>query len=158
MYLVIILGLTVVLPIASVLLELALSDAAFGLLLIGKWFVFWGVGVRLLLASIRQILQPSFTATAIFRIQDPAAEKLVTEIGFGNVSMGLVAALSLLFPHWLVPSGLTGGLYLGLAGLKHIANGERTGAETIAMVTNLLVAGIAGVTIIPAFLAHAGAA
>jgi hypothetical protein len=31
--------------------------------LVGKWFVFWAaVGVRLGLAGLRQILQPSFTA------------------------------------------------------------------------------------------------
>jgi hypothetical protein len=158
MYLVIVLGLTVVLPTTSILLEMTTSGTTLSLLLVGKWFVFWGVGVRLLLGGIRQVLQPSFTAATIFRIQDPAAEKLVTEIGFGNVSMGLVAALSLLLPNWLVPGGLAGGLYLGLAGLKHIANSERTHAENIAMVTDLLVAGITGVTIVPAFIAHAGAA
>jgi len=155
MYVIIVLGLTVVLPIASIVLQLVFSDAAFGLLLIGKWFVFWGVGVRLLTAGIRQVLQPSFTARTIFKIRDPAAEKLMTEIGFGNVSMGLVAALSLLLPHWLVPSGLAGGLYLGLAGLKHIANGARTRMEDIAMVTDLLVAGMIGVAIIPILLVHA---
>ena len=155
MYLVIILGLTVVLPTASILLELAFSDAGSGLLTVGRWFVFWGVGVRLLLGGLRQVMQPSFTAATIFKIQDPAAEKLVTEIGFGNVSMGLVAALSLFLPSWLVPSGLAGGLYLGLAGLKHIANRTRTREEDIAMVTDLLVAGIVAVAVMPIFLAHA---
>jgi hypothetical protein len=34
-------------------------------LLLGRWFVFWAVGVRLLTAGIRQIAQPRFTAETI---------------------------------------------------------------------------------------------
>ena len=119
-----------VLPIVSTLAELWWRGAPGLLFAAGKWFVFWAVGVRLLIAGIRQVLQPSFTASTIFRITDPAAEKLVTEIGFGNLSMGLVAALTLLFPAWLVRAGLTGGLYLALADFKHLANSHRTREET----------------------------
>jgi hypothetical protein len=137
----------VVLPVASIIVEFASSGGDL-LLVAGKWFVFWAAGIRLLLAGVRQVLQPSFTASTIFRITDPAAEKLVTEIGFGNLSMGLVAALSLAFPVWLVPAGLAGGLYLGLAGVKHAANPNRAREENIAMVTDLLVALVIAVTLI----------
>jgi hypothetical protein len=149
------LGLTVIVPITSIVLETALSGGALSLLLIGKWFVFWGAGVCLLLAGLCQVLQPSFTAATIFKIRDPEAKKLVTEIGFGNLSMGLVATLSLVFPNWLVPSGLAGGLYLGLAGLKHIGSNNRTREENLAMVTDLIVAVVVGMTIVPAVLYRA---
>lgn len=140
MYLAAILGLMVVLPVASILIEWMASDGSDLLFITGKWFVFWAVGIRLLLAGIRQVAQPSFTAAQIFRITDPAAEKLVSEIGFGNLSMGLVAALTLLVPGWLVPAGLAGGLYLALAGIKHLTNSERTREENIAMISDLGVA------------------
>ena len=35
------------------------------LCLVGRWFVFWAVGVRLSLAGLRQFLQPAFTARQI---------------------------------------------------------------------------------------------
>ncbi|WP_201834612.1 DUF6790 family protein [Microvirga zambiensis] len=155
MYLVIVLGLTVVLPVASILFETLVWGAALGLPLIGKWFVFWAIGIRLFLAGIRQVLQPSFTAATIFRIKDPEAENLVSEIGFGNLSMGLIGIVSLAAPDWLVPSGVAGGLYLGLAGLKHIASKDRTREETIAMVTDLFVALIVGIAIVAILLRHA---
>lgn len=153
MYLVMVLGLMIVLPVVSIVVEMVRSASSADLLPVAaKWFVFWSAGVRLLAAGIKQVLQPSFTASTIFKIGDPAAEKLVTEIGFGNLAMGLVATLSLLIPAWVVPAGLAGGLYLGLAGLKHVANRDRTREENLAMTTDLVVALVIGVTIIGAIL------
>jgi hypothetical protein len=43
MYLVGVLGLTVVLPVVSILLDTALSGSAITLSLVGKWFVLWAV-------------------------------------------------------------------------------------------------------------------
>lgn len=57
-----------VLPAISVLAEALLSHGSIDLmLLIGKWFVFWGVGVRLFIAGVRQVAQPQFTAESIFQ-------------------------------------------------------------------------------------------
>jgi hypothetical protein len=139
MYPAIVIGMTVVFPLVSIIVEFLLGSAI-APDLIARWFVFWAVGVRLFTAGLRQVLQPSFTAKAIFNIGDPAAEKLVTEIGFGNLAMGSIAAVSLVFPNWVLPAGLTGGLYLGLAGLKHVANKDRTPKENVAMITDLVVA------------------
>lgn len=140
MYLVIIWGLTLVIPAISVLIAMSLTPNPDIVLIVGTWFTFWGVGIRLLTAGVRQVMQPAFTAKTIFRIQDPEAEKLVSEIGFGNLAMGLVGALTLLVPAWLAPAALTGGLYLGLAGIKHVLNAKRTREETHAMLTDLIVA------------------
>ncbi|MBB3977523.1 hypothetical protein GGQ64_002729 [Rhizobium azooxidifex] len=148
MYLLMLLALMVVLPIVSILIEQVSGTDASLLFLIGKWFVFWIVGVRLLLAGVRQVMQPSYTATKIFQIKDPEAEKLVTEIGFGNLAMGLVGVLTLLEPAWVVPAGLTGGLYLGLAGVKHAMNADRSRAENIAMATDFFGAAVIAVGVI----------
>ena len=49
MYLVIVTLLMLVLPVGSIAAEYFSGGAAPLMLLVGKWFVFWSVGVRLLL-------------------------------------------------------------------------------------------------------------
>jgi hypothetical protein len=53
--------------------------------------------------------------------------------------------LSLLSQAWLAPAGLAGGLFLGLAGIKHAMNTERNAKENVAMMTDLLVACVVAV-------------
>jgi hypothetical protein len=114
-----------------------LHSSAGPLSLIGKWFVFWGVGVRLMLAGLRQIANPAFTADAIFGIKEKAALTIVQELGFGNLSIGLLGVLALARTEWIVPAAITGGLFYGLAGGKHLIKGQRNRTETIAMVSDL---------------------
>src|SRR5690348_9608196 len=88
--------LLLVLPAASVLVEHTLSAGSTDLMwLIGKWFTFWACGVRLFMAGVMQVSKPEFTAGSIFNLSDPAAYGLVREVGFGNLSMGTIALLSL---------------------------------------------------------------
>jgi predicted DNA repair protein MutK len=99
--------------------------------------VFWGVGLRLLLAGLKQVAQPSFTAEKIFGVTDEKAFPLVQEIGFGNLSIGLLGAVSLFQPNWVVPAALVGCIFFGLAGLKHLTQPARNRNETIAMVSDI---------------------
>jgi hypothetical protein len=63
-----------VLPLISVVAEASmLSDAGALMSLIGKWFTFWAVGVRLFSAGVMQSLRPQFTAESIFAIKDQSA-------------------------------------------------------------------------------------
>ena len=140
MYLATIVLLMAVFPLASIAVEATVHGPAELMMLAGKWFVFWGVGIRLLTAGIRQSLQPSFTAVSIFGIRDPDAQKIVQELGFANVSMGLLGVLSLAFPAWLVPSALAGCVFYALAGVKHVFNAGRSAKENIATVSDLLFA------------------
>src|SRR6478609_6215113 len=101
MYWLMIVGLMGVLPIGSVLLEWLFLDGGGGpagpaglVALIGKWFVFWAIGVRLFLAGLRQIADPAFTAKTIFRIEDPKALIVVQELGFANMALGLLGIAS----------------------------------------------------------------
>ncbi len=136
MYYLMIVGLMGVLPVASVLIEHFVNHADL-VLLTGKWFVFWAGGIRLLLAGVRQIANPAFTAKTIFEIADPAAGKVVTELGFANVAMGLVGTASILRPDWVLPVAVVTGLYYGLAGIKHIFNANRNRIETWATASDL---------------------
>ena len=51
--------------------------------------------------------------------------------------------ISLLMPLWLLPAALTGGLFLGLAGIRHVMKAERTARGNIALVTDLIVSAAA---------------
>jgi len=62
--------LTIVLPVGSAVTELLLTPGADVVWLIGKWFTFWGIGVRLLLASMSQIFKPEATARTILGFQN----------------------------------------------------------------------------------------
>ena len=66
-------------PAGSILIEWSLDQSSL-LWLIGKWFVFWAVGVRLLLAGVRQYFQPAFTAKDILGIESPDVFVLVREL------------------------------------------------------------------------------
>ncbi len=138
MYLVSVILLLFVLPTACVAVEALWVGGADLLLLIGKWFVFWAVGVRLFMAGLRQVVQPQFTSESIFEIKDRAAFAIVREVGFGNLSMGTLGLASLAISGFLVPAAIVGGLYYGLAGVGHLLRGGRNFNGQTAMVSDLL--------------------
>jgi hypothetical protein len=104
--------------------------------LAGKWYVFWACGIRLLLAGIRQVSQPRFTATEFFDLDNVKAFPIVREIGFGNLAIGILGICTIFRPAWLVPAAIVGGVYYGLAGLGHLMCDERNWMETLAMVSD----------------------
>jgi len=129
------------LPLGSIAAEWALTAPAPSLLLLtGKWFVFWAVGVRLVLAGLRQVAAPDFTARAIFRIELPEALPLVRELGFANLAAGVLGIVSLAWPSFVLPAAIWGALFLGAAGVMHARRAGRSRNGTVAMVSDLFVA------------------
>jgi len=98
------------------------------------------MGVRLLTAGLRQIIQPAFTAKTILGIQGDDALVLVQELGFANVAMGLLGCLTLLQPLWTLPAAIVGGPFYALAGGKHVTQKNKGFNEVVAMVSDLLMA------------------
>lgn len=142
MYFAIVATLMFGLPVLSIGIEAAVRGAAPAAPLVGKWFVFWSVGVRLFTAGLRQILQPEYTANVILGLQSGESLLLVRELGFANVAMGAIGMLSLPFPAWRLPAALAGGIFYGLAGINHIFQGHRNQLENVAMVSDLLVSAV----------------
>jgi hypothetical protein len=137
MYFASVLLLLLIFPLVSIAAEaIRLGHGIANVGLIGKWFVFWAVGVRLFIAGARQVLQPSFTATEIFEIHEPKAFAIVRELGFANLSMGLLGLCSLWHREWLLPAAIVGGLYYCLAGLGHIPQPHKNTKEYIAMISD----------------------
>jgi hypothetical protein len=140
MYFVTVTLLTFVLPVASILLDHAMSATAVAwFALIGKWFVFWSAGVRLILAGLRQFFQPGFTARDIFGLRSDDALPIVRELGIANFGTGIVGALALAKPTFVLPVAISAAIFYGIAGVRHALDTERTLNQTVAMVTDLFV-------------------
>jgi len=140
MYLAIVILLMGIMPVGSILVEhFGDPGGADWWVLIGKWFVFWSVGVRLALAGFRQVVQPAFTAEKIFEIRDRAALIVVQELGFANLAMGLLAVLTLAAPQWTAAAALAGAVFYGLAGARHVIKGGLNRNEMIATVSDIFI-------------------
>jgi hypothetical protein len=140
MYLSTILLLMLVLPTGAIFAEtFFLHSSAPPMMLIGKWFVFWSAGVRLLIAGLRQFFDPRFTAEQIFGFKGDDALPVVRELGVANFSMGVVGLISLARPSFTLPVAIAAAIFYGVAGVRHLAERDRTGNENIAMVSDLFV-------------------
>ena len=129
MYLLATLALMLVLPVASVLIEALARHGTMPLIvLIGKWFVFWSAGVRLILAGLRQFFQPSFTAEQIFDLKSAEVLPIVRELGIANFSAGVVGVLSLIEPGFVLPAAVAAMIFMASRdfAMRRITSGRAT--------------------------------
>lgn len=141
------------LPLVSIGIDIGTHQAPV-LAAVGKWYVFWAVGIRLLLAGLRQSVQPRYTAKHILGIEGDEALLLVRELGFANIALGLVGTASLFAASWTQPAALAGGVFYLLAGIGHVFQHERNRLEQVAMYSDLF----AGVVLLGFFCAAAALA
>jgi hypothetical protein len=129
-----------VLPVGSIYADQAHYHASVPILmLLGKWFVFWSAGVRLLVAGLLQFFQPRFTSQQIFGIRSDDALPLVRELGIANFATGIVGIASLAKPSFTLPIAIVAAIFYGVAGIRHATESGRTRNEIIAMVSDLFV-------------------
>ena len=110
--------------------------------LVGKWFLFWGVGVRLSVAGLSQVLTPGFTAAMLHL--ETGAHVVIQELGFTNLLLGGIALLSLCQPGYRILA--TGGAgFMGFAGFLHLSrlSPETTTNETLALISDLWIFAVA---------------
>ena len=137
-YLLSVILLTLVLPALSIVVEcLTRGEQIRSPILWGKWVIFWAVGVRLLTAGLRQVLNPSFTARAIFNIEDHSSHAIVRELGFANICFGATGIISLFVPSWRVVSAFASGLFYGIAGISHIVKKPAGPNEVVALASDI---------------------
>lgn len=139
MYLVMVVGLMVVLPIVSIVVELIVAPGSDPLTVTGKWFLFWGAGMRLFTAGLSQITRPQFTAQNILGETSTTSNQLVQELGFANLGLGVVGILGPWMPGWLVPAAIAPAIFLLAAGIRHIVKPGKNAKELIATLSDLLV-------------------
>jgi hypothetical protein len=128
----------VVLPILSVGVDhFFFHDAVPLMQLIGKWFVFWSAGVRLLLAGLWQFFKPRFTSEKIFGITTDDPLPFVRELGIANFSTGVAGVCALAMPGFVLPVALIAAIFYGIAGIRHATDHGRGAKQKFAMVTDL---------------------
>lgn len=148
MYVVIVLLQTVVLPLLFGVIEMVARPGDDIVLVFGKWFLFWGVGTRLVLAGAFQVTHPEFTVRNILGAPDASAAQIAQELGFANLAMGIVAVVATFVPDWWAAAAIPGGLYLGQAGLRHVRKPGKDREEVVATWTDLLVAAAMAVFVV----------
>lgn len=127
MYYAIIIGCFFVFPVASILIERhrrrRRGDEADLAVLVLRWFTFWIAGVRLFIDGLMQAVRPEFTAETIFDTTDPAVLPFISELGYANLGIGLIGLISIRATSWTPPAAVAGAVFLGLAGIRHLADG-----------------------------------
>ncbi len=91
-------------------------------------------------ASLRQLIQPRYTAETILGIKGDEPLLIMREPGIANAAIGTIGAGSLLAPGWLMAEALAGGIFYGLAGVNHAVRPHRNRLENVAMTSDLFVA------------------
>lgn len=137
-----------VLPVASIIVERVFHVDSNLVLLIGRWFVFWSVGVRLLLAGLRQTAQPEYTARQIFHMSGDEALPIVRELGFANISAGVLGLASLAAPSFVLPAALYAALYYGFAAVGHVRERNRSANENLAMASDFFICAVLAIFVI----------
>jgi hypothetical protein len=142
MYIAIVALTMLILPVVSIAIDYDLHPSSSAVVLVGRWFVFWGVGVRIALAGMRQFFQPSFTARDIFHTTSDEVLPIVRELGVANFSAAVVALLSLAMPSFVLPAAISAAIFYGIAGIRHFAERDRSPNENIALGSDLFMASL----------------
>ena len=141
MYLYFILATLWVLPLLAIGMEYR-RQAGPLLELVGKWFLFFGVGVRLSVAGLSQTLNPGFTAAMLHL--DARSHVIIQELGFTNLLLGGIAVFSLFRPGYRILA--TGGAgFMGFAGFLHLSrlSPETATNEILALISDLWIFAVA---------------
>ena len=85
------------------------------------------MGTRLLVAGVSQVFRPQFTVQNILGAP------------FANLTFGVLGILGTFIPGWAVPAAIAGGLFLGLAGFRHLPKKHPNVKESVATWTDLLI-------------------
>lgn len=155
-YLLSILLTAVVIPLGGAVVEHFMYEAAWSALLFSKWFIFSAGGLRLLVAGIKQVMDPAFTAQRIFHIQGTESLPVVRELGFANCCLGSLGVVSLFAPQWRMAAAFASGLYFTFAALGHIAKKPVGPNERLALWSDVLIAAGLVASLVVQFLAMNG--
>ena len=128
-----------ILPLLSIASECIVEKESMDWILIGKWFIFWAIGIRLFTAGIKQSSNPEFTAVKIFKMKSSESFVVIRELGFANIALGVMGILSVINSNWRILAAITGGLFFGLAGIQHLFKRPDSRNELIAMLYDITV-------------------
>lgn len=138
-YLMMNISFALLLPAISVVVEHYIDHATIAWHLVAKWLIFWGAGMRLFTAGIKQAATPEFTAINIFKIKGKESYVIIRELGFANISLGIMGILSALNDSWRMLAAIATGIFFGFAATQHCAKKPCSANEKVALCYDMFI-------------------
>ena len=132
-------ALIAVLPIAAAALESRVDQLALSWPIYWKWFIFWGVGIRLFFKGVKLASTPQFTGLSLSSFKNRESYLLLLELGFANMALGSMGILSVINDQWRLIAAIAGAIYFGLADMLRLLKKPAGRHEGVALVYNVLV-------------------
>jgi hypothetical protein len=109
---------------------------------IGKWFIFWSLGIRLVIAGLMQLVNPAYTNNLLqLGLSDFI---IIRELGLANLSIGLLCTISFIKKSLQGYVCLYMFIYFTGASILHILRiGSINFDEFITLITNVILVIIA---------------
>ncbi|MFT3704302.1 MAG: hypothetical protein QM802_18180 [Agriterribacter sp.] len=123
------------LPALSVLIQHHVTKETITASLLGKWFILWVLGVRLLVVGFVQVVRRGRSAVQ----QSEDGLDLVKIAGLVKMGLSLLGFLCVTHPQWSLLPTITVGIYLGLAGFQHDFKKPSTTEGWISMIYDMVV-------------------
>ncbi len=138
-------ALIAVLPIAAALLEARIDQIPLTWPIYWKWFIFWGVGIRLFFKGVKLASAPQFTGLSLSSFKNRESYLLLLELGFANMALGSMGILSVINDQWRLIAAIAGAIYFGLTDMLRLLKKPGSRHELAALLYNVLVfAGLVG--------------
>ena len=138
-------ALVVVLPMAAAVLESRIDQEVLNWPTWWKWFIFWGVGIRLFFKGIKLASAPQFTGLSLSSFSNRESYLLLLELGFAIMALGSMGILSVINDQWRLIAAIAGAIYFGLADMLRLLKKPDSRHELVALIYNLFVfAGLVG--------------
>ena len=132
-------ALIAVLPIAAAALESRVDQLPLSWPIYWKWFIFWGVGIRLFFKGVKLASTPQFTGLSLSSFKNRESYLLLLELGFANMALGSMGILSVINDQWRLIAAIAGAIYFGLADMLRLLKKPAGRHEGVALVYNVLV-------------------
>lgn len=122
------------LPFVSILIEHVAMQTPLNWNLFGKWFVFWAFGFRLFTTGIKQASDPASEAVKTFKLNGKNVYVIIRQLGFANISLGILGILSLINNQWRQIGAISGISFFGFAVLNDISQKVKERGDIITMI------------------------
>ena len=132
-------ALIAILPIAAAATESRFDQASLTWTIYWKWFIFWGVGIRLFFKGVKLASTPQFTGLSLSSFKNRESYLLLLELGFANMALGSMGILSVINDQWRLIAAIAGAIYFGLADMLRLLKKPAGRHERVALVYNVLV-------------------
>jgi len=107
-----------ILPLLSAAAEHHFVHASISIILLGKWFMFWTIGIRLLIKGFVQVIRSRRNGNSSLLSKDETWE-VAKILGLAKMALAGMGFLCVVNDQWSLLATITVGVYLGLTGFQH---------------------------------------